>query len=489
MQENLLKNSKQELVNEIIKLRELEQKLREKLENKDGKINDLENEINDLKWKLNTNMTNSGKSSSTEKFNKKKKIINLRIISKKSKWWQVWHTWKNLTRNENVDEIISIVPEICEKCWVNLFNGLSKIVRSITRQIIDIDKLKTKVTDYEIKDIKCYNCGHINKAIIPEWITKPVQYWSELKAFVSYMYNYQITSYDRLQDFFKEIVWLEISQTSLCNFNKTWYENLESFEKELKETLVKQKLIHADETWIRIDWKNNWVHVNSNQDFTFLFPHKKRWREAIEEMWILNNFKWNCITDWLQTYLAYDFKHYLCNVHHLRELTWVIENEKKKWAIEYLSFLMKYKKQRDELLSEWILFFEKDILENIHLEHEEIIFFWRLEYTQVFKRKDWVRWKIKKEKWLNLLERLEKKEKSILWFLHDFNIPFDNNQAERDLRMIKTRTKISGCFRSEEWAKWFCRFRSYISTMKKQSNNIYPAIQSIFTGQLFLPEF
>ena len=485
----LKKNTKDELIDEIIKLREKNKDLENENKDLENENKDLENENKDLKWKLNTNMTNSGNSSSTERFTKKKKIINLRTTWKKTKWWQVWHKWGNLNRSKNIDEVVDLTPENCEQCWSDLLNGLSKIVRSVTRQIIDLEKLKTKVTDYIIADIKCYNCGFVNKAQVPEWVTKPVQYGQELKAFTSYMYNYQMPSYDRLQDFFKEVVWLNISQTSLCNFNKTWYENLEGFETQLKKVLLVQELLHADETWVRVNGGNNWIHVNSNKDFTFLFPHKRRWRKAIEEMWILNNFKWNCVTDWLQTYLTYQFFHYLCNVHHLRELTWVIENEKKKWAKQFLSFLMKYKKLKDEFILKWIDSFEKSILDEIHIQHRNILSEWKLEYTKILKRKKGQRWKIKKDKWLNLLERLEKKESSVLWFLDDFTIPFDNNLAERDLRMVKTRTKISGCFRSEEWTKWFCRFRSYISTLRKQNIDIYPAIQSIFEWELLLPEF
>ena len=482
MNNNLKKNTKDELIDEILKLRD-------KLENEKQKIKDLENENKDLKWKLNTNMTNSGNSSSTQRFTKKKKITNLRTASNQTKWWQVWHKWANLNRDENVDEVVNLTPENCKKCWNSLLNGLSKIVRSVTRQIINLDKLKTKVTDYIITDIKCYNCGFVNKATTPEWVNKPVQYWDELKAFSSYMYNHQMPSYNRLQDFFREVVWLKISQTSLCNFNKTWYENLEVFEEQLKEVLIKEKLLHADETWIRVDWKNNWIHVNSNENFTFLFPHKNRWRKAIEEMWILNSFKWNCVTDWLSSYIAYDFSHYLCNVHHLRELTWVKENEKKKWSKKYISFLMEYKKLKDKLIIKWINSFEKSILDEIHIQHKNILLHWKLEYTKILKRKPWQRWILKKDKWLNLLERLEKKEDSVLWFLDDFNIPFDNNLSERDLRMVKTRTKISGCFRSEEWTEWFCRFRSYISTLRKQGIDTYPAIQSIFKWNILLPEF
>ena len=161
MNNNLKKNTKDELIDEIIKLREKNKELEDKIEN--------------LEWKLNTNMSNSWKSSSTEMFKKKKKIVNLRTTWKNTKWWQLGHTWKNLTRNENIDKLVDLTPENCEKCWVNLLNGLSKIVRSVTRQVIDIDKLKTKVTDYEIKDIKCYNCWFINKANIPEWL-KPIYF-------------------------------------------------------------------------------------------------------------------------------------------------------------------------------------------------------------------------------------------------------------------------------------------------------------------------
>jgi transposase len=150
---------------------------------------------------------------------------------------------------------------------------------------------------------------------------------------------------------------------------------------------------------------------------------------------------------------------------------------------------MKYKKEKDDLISKWIYSFEKNILDEIHKKHKDILERWKLEYTKIIKRKKLQRWYLKKDKWLNLLERLEKKENSVLWFLDDFSIPFDNNLAERDLRMVKTRTKISGCFRSEEWAKYFCRIRSYISTMRKQNIDIYPAIQSIFKWDIILPNF
>lgn len=474
MNKNLHKNTKDELIEEILKLRD-------ELETKDKKIKELE-------WKLNLNSTNSSKPSSTQWFRKHTKICNSRIKWKNPRWWVKWHKWWNLERNKKVDETIDVSNKICSNCWANLLDDFVKIVNKSVRQVIDIVSPSSKIIDYIWKDKKCGRCWFLNKAIFPKWITKPVQYWPNIKSFSIYMYNHQMPSYERLQEFFKEAFWINISQTTLMNFNKIWYENLGSFEKNIKESLIEKELLHADETWIRVDWNTSRIHVNSNNNLTYYYSHKKRWREGVEEMWVLNKFKWNCITDHYQSYLAYIFIHYFCNAHHLRELTWVIENENKKWAVQLTNILIKSKKLREEMILKWINFIEKNILKDIHIEYKNILQNWKIEY-EIVVRKPWQRWKIKKEKWLNLLERLEKNEDWTLGFLHDFNIPFDNNLAERDLRMIKTKTKISGCFRSTEWAEWFCRIRSYISTMRKQKQDIYKSINSIFDWELLLPEF
>jgi transposase len=456
--------------------------LKEKIKNKDGKIKDL-------KWKLKMNSLNSSIPSSKEWLNKKTKVCNSRKKSNKARWWQKWHTWKNLGRNENVDEIIDVTPQECSDCWFRLLNNFSNYVTRQIRQVIDMITPSMKINDYKWYVVKCDNCWFINYPIFPEWVTKPVQYWQEIKAFSSYLYNYQFLSYDRLQEFYSDIVWLKISQTSLCNFNKIWYKNLENFEDKLKQVLVKQHLLHADETWARVAWKLGRIHVNSNERYTYLMYHKKRWREAIEDMWILNNFLWNCITDHWKSYIIYSFIHYLCNAHHLRELTWVIENEKKIWAKEIINLLIQAKRQKEKLISKWIFSLEKENLEKIHNQYKDILTKWKLEYTENTKRKKWQRWRLKKNKWLNLLERLEEYEGWTLWFIDDFSIPFDNNLAERDLRMVKTRIKISGCFRSEEWTEWFCRIRSYISTLRKQNVRVYSALQSIYSWKITLPEF
>jgi len=308
MYKNLHKNTKDELIEEILKLRDTEKKLRDKLEKKEEKIKNLE-------WKLNKNSKTSSKPSASEWYKKNTTICNSRKKWQNPRWGKKGHTWANLKRNGNgnVNEIIDVTPKKCSNCWTELLNDLSEFVSKKIKQVIDIYTPSMAVKDYIWNKLKCPKCWFLNQPTFPEWVTKPVQYWTEIKTFSTYMYNYQMPSYERLQDFFKEVIGLEISQTSLTNFNKTWFEKLESFEKLLKQFLIQKELLHVDETWVRVNWKINRIHVNSNENLTYLFHHKKRWREAIEEMWILKNFKWNCVTDNLSSYLIYDFIHYLCN--------------------------------------------------------------------------------------------------------------------------------------------------------------------------------
>ena len=206
-------------------------------------------------------------------------------------------------------------------------------------------------------------------------------------------------------------------------------------------------------------------------------------------MWILPNFKWNLVSDHWFSYVFYKLLfHYFCNAHHLRELKWITQNVKKKWANKMAKLLTKSKELRDEAVKKWKTNLEKDQLESIHLQYKQILSNWKTEY-KVKIRKKWQRWRLAKYKWLNLVERLELNETWTLGFIHDFDIPFDNNLAERDIRMVKTRTKISGCFRSFEWVQWFCRIRSYISTIIKQKWDVYNSILSMFNWDLIMPNF
>ena len=443
---------------------------------------------NKLKWQLKIDSKTSSKPSSTNIFKKNTPICNSRIKWENPRWGKKWHKWANLKREEKVDKIVDLTPCSCQNCKYKFSKKFMQNLDKITRQIIDLNEFKKFVTDYKKGDVKCPKCGFLNVANFPENVKRPVQFWKNIKAFWVYLNNHWMLSFDRIQQLFLEVFWLKISQTTLYNLNKIWFNKLDTFEEKITKSLLKEEIIHVDESWIRVDWELDWIHVTSTKYLTLLKLHEKRWREAIEDNAILPNFNKIIISDNYLSYKnKYNFQQWLCNAHHLRELAYVTEFEGKKWAIKMKNLLLKSKKLKENNLKKWINFLDKDIINNIKKEYIEILKNWEKEYKKIVKI-TWKRWKTAKEKWHNLLLRLKKTINETLLFIDNFNVPFDNNQAERDFRIAKLKNKVSWCFRSFEWWKYFMRLRSYIWTLRKQEKETFSAILSLFWWDVLLPE-
>ena len=478
---NILKNeSKDKLIDRIL---ELEEKLEKQKE-----------ENNKLKWHLKIDSKTSSKPSSTNIFDKKTPICNSRIKWKNPRWGKKWHKWANLKRSKKIDKVVDLTACECQNCKFKFSKKFIKNLEKVTRQVIDLDELKKFVTDYKKSDVKCPNCGYLNITSFPKNVKRPVQFWEKIKAFWVYLNNHWMLSFDRIQQLFLEVFWVKISQTTLSKFNTIWFNKLEDFEKEITKSLLKEEILHVDESWIRVDWKLNWTHVVSTKDLTLLKLHKKRWREAIEDNALLPNFQQTIISDnWASYKNKYNFKQWLCNAHHLRELDWVTKFESKKWAWKFRKLLLKSKKLKESNQRKEINFLEKDDINHIQKEYLKILKDWKEEYPKIKKKLTRYplkvkRWKIAKEKWYNLLLRLEKTINETLLFIENFNVPFDNNQAERDLRMVKLKNKVSWCFRSFEWWEYFMRIRSYIWTLRKQEKETFSAILSLFWWDVFFPK-
>lgn len=246
---------------------------------------------------------------------------------------------------------------------------------------------------------------------------------------------------------------------SLFNFNKEAYKRLEEFEKIAKRMLSDSKWAHADETGVNINGKRYWLHTTCNDLWTHFFVHEKRGKEALDDIGILPEFKGILCHDHWKAYYSYpNFLHSLCNAHHLRELQSVIDNNGHIWA-----------KNMIDLLNEINQVVTKagGAIDKVTADH------YREKYRHILKKgekespppiqdpKRKKRGRIKKEKHRNLLERLRDYEDDVLRFMETSYVPFTNNPGENDLRMTKVQQKISGCFRSWEGAKIFCRVRGY----------------------------
>lgn len=351
-----------------------------------------------------------------------------------------------------------------------------------SRQVFDM-KLRLCVTEYRCEILK-NTAGVQYVAKFPEGVTKAAQYGNEVKAQSVYMSQFQLIPQARVQDYFNDQVGLDVSKGSIGNFNQEAYDLLKPFEVWAKKTLLISPLNHADETSINVDGKKIWLHNLSNEQVTLYHADERRGQDAMDRMGVLPEYKGRLCHDHWKAYYRYEnITHVLCNAHHLRELERVIEEENHVWAKVMKEFLLtvneEVKASGGVLPGEKLIEYEK--------RYVEILDQGEAECPRPPPKEPGKRGQQKKTFSRNLLERLRDFQEDTLRFMKEAVVPFTNNQGERDLRMTKVQQKISGCFRSMEGARTFCRIRSFLSTCRK--NNLSPteALRLLFQGEL--PEF
>jgi len=350
-----------------------------------------------------------------------------------------------------------------------------------TRQVFDID-ISRVVTEYQAQRL-INEKGQCFIAPFPDNVTKAVQYGNGIKAHIVYLSQYQLLPYNRIQEYFTDQLGMPISEGSIYNFNKQAYEQLAKFEAICKENLVVSPCIHADETGININGKRHWLHGTSNDKWTHFFPHAKRGTEAMNEINILPRYHGILCHDHWKPYYKYDCTHSLCNAHHLRELTRAWEQDKQSWALEMKRLLEKM----NDAVNEAGGLLPHEEAENWKGLYRELLGNAEIECPPPDKPKEVKRGRIKRSKARNLLERLIDFEEDVLRFMTNVCVPFTNNAAENSIRMTKVQQKISGCFRSTDGAKIFCRVRGYLATCRKQGVSATLAMTLVFEGKL--PEF
>jgi transposase len=457
---------KVDLIRLVVRLEEENQLLRK--ENAD-----LKAKIVELERRLNQNSSNSSKPPSLDGFNKPKPK-SLREKSGLASGGQHGHAGKTLMQVSNPNEVHVHQALACVRCHVSLehieLDGFE------TRQVFEIPEPKMQVVEHRCEKKRCSSCGKLNTASFPEGMEQPVQYGVRAKALMAYLQNYHFLPYERLAEFFEDVFGASISQGTVFNATKTAYKNLAQFEENCKEQLLSSPVLHSDETGLRVGKNLNWLHTISNDQLTFYHVHEKRGREAIEAAGILPKFNGTLVHDCWSSYFTYNFSHALCNAHLLRELNGVIETTKQEWASQMLNFLRTLNKVNNEsetgLTQAEALKYSNEYQKIIDLGYQETGGPPPLEKTPA----------------RNLWERFLLRKNQVLCFVSDKRVPFDNNQAERDLRMIKVKQKVSGCFRSPEGANYFARTRAYISSMKKQGQNIMAALVGVFLNQVITAE-
>jgi transposase len=288
-------------------------------------------------------------------------------------------------------------------------------------------------------------------------------------------------SLNRIQKLVKSMIGEMISQSTFLKFVLRLHFALEQWEVKAIEHILKIPAINVDETSLRVDKKNHWIHVYSAGDITLKFLHRKRGTEAIEEINIIPRYSGTIIHDCWSSYLTYHHcDHGLCGSHIVRELTHVIESNEYCWASNMKALLLetckRVSKRKRKKLS------QKEYI-NLQKRYRNIIKSGEKELPAIPPKPNGKRGNMAKSDAHNLWERLKKHESSVLLFAKKPEVSFTNNRAERDLRMSKVKQKVSGCFRTEIYAKAYCRISSYLQTMSAKGYNPLIAVQMALVGE------
>ena len=440
------------------------------------KVSELEAKVSSLQ----KNSRNSSKPPSSDQHNPRRPGKEKKKASKgkegRKPGGQKGHKGSTLEKAENPDHIVEHHLEGACPCGQDL-HGV-KEEGFVPRQVFDLPpQIRIESTEHRAFYGTCPCCGKKARAQFPDHVNAPVQYGQRIRTWVTYLHAYQLLPCERLAESLGDLFSWRPSPGTISNILESAGTNAAPAAALLKEQIRNAEYIHLDETSLNLAGKKYWLYTASTPKQTYLYLHPNRSRAALAEFGILEGYEGFAIHDFYSIYLPYDqCGHGLCNAHHLRDLKYVEEELGQAWAGKLAKFLVRAKELK-----------EKARLEGTGLDPGQLKRL-RKEYTGILLAghqvnpepvaKPGQRGKPKRGKARNLLDRLIERDEEVLAFLYN-DVPFDNNQAERDLRMMKTKQKISGCFRSLPHANAFVDIRSILASAKKQAVNAMEIIKAV----------
>jgi len=452
------------------------------IEKMDARITGLEAEIAELKALLGQNSRNSSRPPSTDVFVKPK---SLRQKGVRRAGGQPGHPGCTLEQVDTPDQVVVHHVTECEHCARSLAD--EPVISVERRQVFELPPFNIVVTEHRAETKQCPCCHSFIKASFPVDVQRSVQYGHFLRAFVVYLLVFQFVPYDRICELFRDLFGHAPSKASLVSMVESCYQQLGGFEEAVHGLLRDARVLHVDETGFRATGKRHWLHVASTRLLTWYGHHKKRGLEATRRFGILPGFTGTLVHDFWKPYFSFGCGHSLCNSHLIRELQGITETFHHEWAGKMKELLYLIKTHVDAA-REMTTGLSVEQIASFETRYREIVALGTRENSTMPAGRKGKRGPLVHSKSKNLVDRCRDYEQEILAFMHDFQVPFDNNQAERDIRMAKLQQKISGTSRSDNGAAWFCRIRSYISTARKNNQPILNSLANVFEDRPFIPK-
>jgi transposase len=447
----------------------------------------LQLQVADVQSKLNKNSRNSSKPPSSDGLNKPAPK-SLRVAGQNTTGGQKGHPGRTLSQATEPDKfVVHGVPDQCQSCDRKLpFAYVSE-----TRQVFELPVLQFEVTEHHAMQAIC-SCGHVHTAEFPAGVNATVQYGPRAQAAMVHLNQNHAVSVQRTAALMKDFFGLPVSQATVIKAGTVSAAILQPTADAIGQAAVNADVLHADETGLRVAKKLHWLHVLATDKLTWMGCHPKRGTEAFDALALLQQFKGVLVHDGWMPYKALQCQHALCNAHHLRELTYLLEELGQAWAgdmIELLSHAShldnvncadgqspKYDSQK----------YQGEVRDLRDL-YEAILAQAQVDNPMV--QSTGKRGRPKQSKATNLIGRLRDYRDDVWRFMTQPDVPFTNNLAEQTVRMPKVKQKVAGCFRTLKGAQTYCVIRSYCATMQKQGANVFESLVVTFNGAPTQPCF
>lgn len=440
--------------------------------------------IQELRDQLTKDSHNSGKPPSSDGL-KKPRTGSLRQKGRRPKGGQAGHQGGTLKMVAEPDHIEPHPVTACPHCQTDL--GSIDPIGYEKRQVFDVPPVRLEVTEHQAEIKQCPGCGEQVKGVFPAYVTQPTQYGPRLKAQASYLNNYHFIPLARTAEVLTDFYGQGPSEPVVIEANQHLVEQSQPSLERIKQQLVAAEVVHFDESGLRVEGQLHWLHVVSTPALTHYHVHRKRGQAGMVTGGILPAFQGGAVHDHWPPYLKFDHcQHFFCNAHHLRELQFMVEQYQQSWAAD-MAQLLRDLKAEVEATPAPAMSLPPERLAHYEAEYDKLVAKGLAANPPPDEPSPKKRGRTKQSPPKNLLSRLAKHKAGVLAFMYDFRVPFDNNLAERDVRMVKVKQKVSGAFRTRTGADNFCAIRAYISTVRKHGHNVIDAIYNAFVGQPFMP--